>query len=102
MGSPTGFIEIQRKKHPTRPIRERVKDWREVYLPYPKADLQLQGARLQQTSRDRGVSLVQGLRRDFGIGDVCTSARRGLHAGTCHDVHTRAASQDAAHTRYAH
>ena len=45
MGSPTGFIEIQRKKHPTRPVRERVKDWLEVYLPYPKADLQLQGAR---------------------------------------------------------
>jgi glutamate synthase (NADPH) small chain len=45
MGKPTGFIEIQRKKHPTRPVAERVNDWREVYLPYPKADLQLQGAR---------------------------------------------------------
>jgi glutamate synthase (NADPH/NADH) small chain len=45
MGKPTGFIEIQRKKHPTRPVAERVQDWREVYLPYPKADLQLQGAR---------------------------------------------------------
>jgi glutamate synthase (NADPH) small chain len=45
MGKPTGFIEIQRKKHPTRPVAERVHDWREVYLPYPKADLQMQGAR---------------------------------------------------------
>ena len=45
MGKPTGFIEIQRKKHPTRPVAERVNDWREVYLPYPKADLQMQGAR---------------------------------------------------------
>jgi glutamate synthase (NADPH) small chain len=45
MGKPTGFIEIQRKKHPTRPVEERVQDWREVYLPYPKADLQMQGAR---------------------------------------------------------
>ena len=45
MGKPTGFIEIQRKKHPARPVEERVNDWREVYLPYPKADLQLQGAR---------------------------------------------------------
>jgi glutamate synthase (NADPH) small chain len=45
MGKPTGFIEIQRHKHPTRPVEERVKDWREVYLPYPTGDLQLQGAR---------------------------------------------------------
>jgi glutamate synthase (NADPH) small chain len=45
MGKPTGFIEIQRKKHPTRPVEDRLKDWREVYLPYPKTDLQMQGAR---------------------------------------------------------
>jgi hypothetical protein len=35
MGKPTGFIEIQRKKHPTRPVDERIHDWREVYLPSP-------------------------------------------------------------------
>jgi glutamate synthase (NADPH) small chain len=45
MGKPTGFIEIQRKKHPTRPVEERVHDWREVYLPSPTADLMEQGAR---------------------------------------------------------
>ena len=45
MGKPTGFIEIKRKKHPTRPVEERIHDWREVYLPYPTADLQGQGAR---------------------------------------------------------
>src|SRR3954468_23575133 len=45
MGKPTGFIEIQRKKHPTRPIEERIHDWREVYLPSPTADLMEQGAR---------------------------------------------------------
>ena len=45
MGKPTGFIEIQRKKHPTRPIEERVQDWREVYLPSPTGDLMEQGAR---------------------------------------------------------
>ena len=45
MGKPTGFIEIQRHKHPTRPVEERVKDWREVYQPYPQGELQLQGAR---------------------------------------------------------
>jgi len=45
MGRPSGFIEIHRKKHPTRPIEERLKDWREVYLPYAKSDLEGQGAR---------------------------------------------------------
>jgi len=45
MGKPTGFIEIKRKKHPTRPVEERIHDWREVYRPYPNADLQDQGAR---------------------------------------------------------
>ena len=45
MGKVTGFIEIKRKKHPTRPVEERIHDWREVYLPYPTADLQAQGAR---------------------------------------------------------
>jgi glutamate synthase (NADPH/NADH) small chain len=45
MGEPRGFIQIQRQKHPTRPIKERVRDWREVYLPYPKDILEQQGAR---------------------------------------------------------
>jgi glutamate synthase (NADPH/NADH) small chain len=45
MGKPTGFIEIERKKHPTRPVQERIQDWREVYLPYAGADLKGQGAR---------------------------------------------------------
>jgi glutamate synthase (NADPH/NADH) small chain len=45
MGKPTGFIEVHRKKHPTRPVAERVTDWREVYLPYPGDALQAQAAR---------------------------------------------------------
>jgi glutamate synthase (NADPH/NADH) small chain len=45
MGKPTGFIEIQRKKQPTRPVDERVHDWQEVYLPWPAGDLEMQGAR---------------------------------------------------------
>ena len=45
MGKPTGFIEIQRKKHPSRPVEERIHDWREVYLPSPTGDLMEQGAR---------------------------------------------------------
>jgi glutamate synthase (NADPH/NADH) small chain len=45
VGKTTGFLEIQRKKWPTRPIAERLRDWKEVYLPLPDADLQKQGAR---------------------------------------------------------
>jgi glutamate synthase (NADPH/NADH) small chain len=45
MGKITGFIEIARKKPPTRPVPERIRDWREVYLPYPEATLKDQAAR---------------------------------------------------------
>jgi glutamate synthase (NADPH/NADH) small chain len=45
VGKTTGFLEIQRKKSPTRPVAERLRDWKEVYLPYPENDLRKQGAR---------------------------------------------------------
>ncbi|PYO21297.1 MAG: glutamate synthase [Candidatus Rokuibacteriota bacterium] len=45
MGKATGFLEIQRKKWPTRPIAERLRDWKGVYLPFPHEDLRKQGAR---------------------------------------------------------
>ena len=45
MGKTTGFIEIHRKKQPTRPVEERVRDWNEVYLPWPTGELEMQGAR---------------------------------------------------------
>ncbi|MBI3401259.1 MAG: glutamate synthase subunit beta [Acidobacteria bacterium] len=45
MGNPTGFLEIQRQKQPTRPIDVRVHDWREVYLPYEQTALKDQTAR---------------------------------------------------------
>ena len=45
MGKIKGFLEIERQKPPMRPIGERVKDWREVYLPYTVSDLRDQGAR---------------------------------------------------------
>ena len=45
MGKITGFLEIEHKKHPTRPVEERLRDWREVYLPYPQAVLAGQAAR---------------------------------------------------------
>ena len=45
MGKVTGFLEIKRKKAPSRPVGERLHDWREVSLPYPKPELQKQAAR---------------------------------------------------------
>jgi glutamate synthase (NADPH/NADH) small chain len=45
VGKVTGFLEIQRKKWPTRPVEERLRDWKEVYLPYPEPDLKKQAAR---------------------------------------------------------
>jgi glutamate synthase (NADPH/NADH) small chain len=45
VGKATGFLEIQRKKWPSRPVAERVRDWKEVYLPFPDDDLRKQGAR---------------------------------------------------------
>jgi len=45
MGKPTGFIEIHRKKHPSRPVADRIHDWQEVYLPYAPAVLNGQAAR---------------------------------------------------------
>jgi glutamate synthase (NADPH/NADH) small chain len=45
VGKITGFIEIHRKKPPTRPVEERLHDWNEVYLPYPESALKDQAAR---------------------------------------------------------
>jgi len=45
MGNLKGFIEIDSRKQPTRPVEERVRDWSEVYLPHDTKDLQAQGAR---------------------------------------------------------
>jgi len=45
VGKVTGFLEIKRKKSPTRPVGERLHDWKEVYLPFPDEDLKKQAAR---------------------------------------------------------
>jgi len=45
MGKPTGFIEIGRHKQPTRPTDERLRDWREVYLPLDTQVLRDQASR---------------------------------------------------------
>ncbi len=45
MGKPTGFIEFARSKPPSRPVAERLGDYRHVYKAYPVADLTRQAAR---------------------------------------------------------
>jgi glutamate synthase (NADPH/NADH) small chain len=45
MGKPTGFIEVGRQKQPTRPVAERLRDWREVYLPAEQQVLRDQASR---------------------------------------------------------
>ncbi|MFZ0665066.1 MAG: glutamate synthase subunit beta [Acidimicrobiales bacterium] len=45
MAKPTGFIEFGRKLPTRRPVPVRLRDWREVYDPFPVADAQNQGAR---------------------------------------------------------
>ena len=45
MGKLKGFLEIERQKPPSRPVEERLQDWREVYLRHATPDLRAQGAR---------------------------------------------------------
>ncbi len=45
VGKVTGFIEIKYRKWPTRPVAERIRDWKEAYLPYPEPELKKQAAR---------------------------------------------------------
>jgi glutamate synthase (NADPH) small chain len=45
VGKITGFLEIHREKPPTRPVPDRIRDWREVYLPYEQSALRAQTAR---------------------------------------------------------
>ena len=45
MGKATGFLEIVRAKHPARPVAERLRDWREVYEPFPEPAIAAQAAR---------------------------------------------------------
>ncbi len=45
MTNPTGFLEIERRERPTRPVAERVKHWNEFVIPLPDAELRLQAER---------------------------------------------------------
>ena len=45
MGKLTGFMEYTRETPLRRPPAERIKDWFEVYLPFPEEKIRAQGAR---------------------------------------------------------
>jgi glutamate synthase (NADPH/NADH) small chain len=45
MGKPTGFMEFKRETFKARPVEERVKDWREIYLDFPEEKQKAQAAR---------------------------------------------------------
>ncbi|MHB8245386.1 MAG: glutamate synthase subunit beta [Acidimicrobiales bacterium] len=45
MGDPRGFLLYERKGPARRPIEVRLRDWHEVYEPFPAADLRIQAAR---------------------------------------------------------
>jgi glutamate synthase (NADPH/NADH) small chain len=45
MGKPTGFFEFDRLLPARRPVPVRLRDWREVYEPFPEEDAVRQGAR---------------------------------------------------------
>jgi glutamate synthase (NADPH/NADH) small chain len=45
MAKPTGFIEFKRDKQPYRPVAERIRDWKQVMLPWPTDKLQKQATR---------------------------------------------------------
>jgi glutamate synthase (NADPH) small chain len=45
VGKVTGFLEIKRKGPSRRIVSARIRDWKEVYLPFPEAEMRAQGAR---------------------------------------------------------
>ncbi len=45
MGKVTGFLEYEREMPTRRPPAERIKDWFEIYQPFPEKSIQAQGAR---------------------------------------------------------
>ena len=55
MAKTTGFLDYSRELPQRRPVEERVKDWFEIYKPFPEEKLRNQGARCM----DCGVPFCQ-------------------------------------------
>src|ERR1035437_8124544 len=45
MGKVTGFLEIQRQQPTRRKVEDRLRDWQEIYEPFPEEKQREQGAR---------------------------------------------------------
>ncbi|MCX6625754.1 MAG: glutamate synthase, partial [Acidobacteria bacterium] len=45
MGKTTGFLEYTRQLPERRPVAERINDYFEIYLPFPRETVRTQGAR---------------------------------------------------------
>ncbi len=45
MADPKGFLTTERETPQTRPVDVRIMDWKEVYYPFPHADLEKQAGR---------------------------------------------------------
>ncbi len=45
MGKVTGFLEIKREQPTRRKVEDRLKDWQEIYEPFPEEKQREQGAR---------------------------------------------------------
>lgn len=55
MAKPTGFLEYSRGVSPDRPVKERIRDWKEFHTSLPLEEQRLQGARCM----DCGTSFCQ-------------------------------------------
>ena len=79
VGKITGFLEIQRKKAPARPVGERLRDWKEVYLPYPTEELQKQ-ADAAQAKVETAATCAQSFLSAFGMVFDGTTLKQGIEA----------------------
>lgn len=51
MGKTTGFLDYTRTESPSRPPRERVRDWEEFHLPLPELERVQQGGTVHELWR---------------------------------------------------
>ena len=51
MGKPTGFMEYARRSAAERSPSERIRDWRDLYLPLSEDELRAQGARCRLSTK---------------------------------------------------
>ncbi len=82
MGKPTGFIEYTRELPQRRPVDERKKDFREIYMPLPLAKVQEQAARCM----DCGVPFCQS---GCPLGNIIPDWNDLVYRDRWHDAYHR-------------